>query len=371
MNRDRDCTPNPTADRRTRAEVSASARFSDVGEEPDLFDFCRLNSFNRDGTLFNDRAVDAPFPGSKSPIQQRLSLPQRSFNGDFIPSSSRPTKEKKGQTKFPRLKSPFKMISNRATGGLAEIETLVCSEHAVASISSDSTTTLSSKSMHDLHLFEEKSFLVDQRRCPDVSDLPLESLSISVSDIDDDCISDVSVDYNGFPRPIDVPTTSKHRSCFVEASGYAPTIASDTSDSTLAPCHFHDSETTPSLPSMRNPADGNNRVGAYGDSRLSNSRDPGTVMVEIEPGWFVPLIGTTDTWVAYWSGSVVDQSCMGCNEFLLCSVRSTLVICPVCRIISPVASEIDETSEPTKPFDCLLGLGLTVSLIEERINCQG
>jgi hypothetical protein len=84
-------------------------------------------------------------------------------------------------------------------------------------------------------------------------------------------------------------------------------------------------------------------------------------MVEVESGGFVPLIGSKDTLEDYRRGSVIDQTCMGCNEFLLCSDRSTMVVCPVCRFISPVMAK-------TGGFERFLGLGLTVNLIEAELR---
>jgi hypothetical protein len=84
-------------------------------------------------------------------------------------------------------------------------------------------------------------------------------------------------------------------------------------------------------------------------------------MVEVEAGRFAPLIGSADTLEDYRRGSVVDQACLGCSEFLLCSDRSTMVVCPVCRFISPVMGK-------KRDGECFLGLGLTVNVIEAELR---
>ena len=59
-------------------------------------------------------------------------------------------------------------------------------------------------------------------------------------------------------------------------------------------------------------------------------------MVEIVPGEFVPLRGSGETWQAIQTGNVTRTTCSCCSLDLMCISDADLVMCPGCRVISPV-----------------------------------
>jgi hypothetical protein len=75
--------------------------------------------------------------------------------------------------------------------------------------------------------------------------------------------------------------------------------------------------------------------------------------VELLPGHFVPLIGSEETWQAFCADNVIDIECSSCETFLYCKNTAEMVLCPGCRMISP----IDKVGVGAEG----LGLGLTVA----------
>jgi hypothetical protein len=71
----------------------------------------------------------------------------------------------------------------------------------------------------------------------------------------------------------------------------------------------------------------------------SNSRStdvPPAPMIEIEHGVFEPLRGSKDTMRAVELGEISSVECMGCLGRFHCMSAARYVICPSCRVISPV-----------------------------------
>jgi hypothetical protein len=77
------------------------------------------------------------------------------------------------------------------------------------------------------------------------------------------------------------------------------------------------------------------------------------LQVELLPGHFVPLIGSEETWQAFCADNVIDVECSSCQVFLYCKNTAEMVLCPGCRMISP----IDQVGIGAEG----LGLGLTVA----------
>jgi hypothetical protein len=59
-------------------------------------------------------------------------------------------------------------------------------------------------------------------------------------------------------------------------------------------------------------------------------------LVEVVPGEFVPLRGSGETWQAIQAGRVMNTSCSCCFLKMLVLEHVDLVMCPGCRVISPV-----------------------------------
>lgn len=77
------------------------------------------------------------------------------------------------------------------------------------------------------------------------------------------------------------------------------------------------------------------------------------LQVELLPGRFVPLIGSEETWQAFCADNVIDIECTSCQTFLYCKNTAEMVLCPDCRMISP----IDDVGLGAEG----LGLGLSVA----------
>lgn len=73
------------------------------------------------------------------------------------------------------------------------------------------------------------------------------------------------------------------------------------------------------------------------------SRAP-DIAVEVTPGHFMPLRGSEETMRAIESGRAHVVECMACGAVLTCVPDCELVICPDCRVLSPVLSQPPDVS---------------------------
>jgi hypothetical protein len=76
------------------------------------------------------------------------------------------------------------------------------------------------------------------------------------------------------------------------------------------------------------------------------------LQIELLPGHFVPLIGSDETWQAFCADNVIDIECSSCQMYLYCKNTAEMVMCPECRMVSP----IDDVGLGAEG----LGLGLSV-----------
>lgn len=83
-------------------------------------------------------------------------------------------------------------------------------------------------------------------------------------------------------------------------------------------------------------------------------------IVDVAPGYTVPLCGAEETRHAFRNDSVIHTECSCCNAFLYCIDDATMVLCPTCRSICPV--------EASFSTECL-GIGLTVEQVMEEAGC--
>jgi hypothetical protein len=61
------------------------------------------------------------------------------------------------------------------------------------------------------------------------------------------------------------------------------------------------------------------------------------LQVQISPGEYMPLRGAQETWEAINNGSSRIVDCVGCQSVLQCVSDCQLVICPDCKLVSPVS----------------------------------
>lgn len=71
-------------------------------------------------------------------------------------------------------------------------------------------------------------------------------------------------------------------------------------------------------------------------------RDPEQRILELEiqPGVFVPLRGTAETVDAMNHNFILHTTCFACTAKVLCIADSEYVLCPVCKVVSPIEHNI-------------------------------
>lgn len=84
-------------------------------------------------------------------------------------------------------------------------------------------------------------------------------------------------------------------------------------------------------------------------------------MVQVVPGYSLPLAGTQESIAAYQRQAVQEIVCPVCQTELFCIDTASMVLCPECCSFSSICA-INAELEPQ------LGLGLTVKLLAEEIG---
>mmetsp|Transcript_23095 Transcript_23095/g.64450 ORF Transcript_23095/g.64450 Transcript_23095/m.64450 type:complete len:134 (-) Transcript_23095:893-1294(-) len=98
------------------------------------------------------------------------------------------------------------------------------------------------------------------------------------------------------------------------------------------------------------------------------NKDVERTMVEVMPGEFVPLRGSIETWEAVMRGSIMKTRCSCCLLELCCIQDADLIMCPGCRIISPIAKT---RGTPNSHSGGGLGLGMTVQEAKLELQRRG
>jgi len=76
-----------------------------------------------------------------------------------------------------------------------------------------------------------------------------------------------------------------------------------------------------------------------GPARAEEEDDNTRSRIEVAPGHYMPLRGSAETMAAVESGMARTVSCMACQARLLCVPDAELVICPDCRLLSPLPED--------------------------------
>ena len=76
--------------------------------------------------------------------------------------------------------------------------------------------------------------------------------------------------------------------------------------------------------------------------------------IEIAPGFWARLRGAHETLSCLRDGNYQHTACLACRTQLCCVAGATYVICPQCRVVSPVDEFIDQTASGG------VGLGVAV-----------
>ena len=85
-------------------------------------------------------------------------------------------------------------------------------------------------------------------------------------------------------------------------------------------------------------------------------RGPKPGEIEVSPGYFLPLHGTSETMRAMEEGCMVAVTCMVCEDELYCTHDASFLLCPTCRVVSPFSMEDASNFAQTGGG---VGLGLT------------
>jgi hypothetical protein len=93
--------------------------------------------------------------------------------------------------------------------------------------------------------------------------------------------------------------------------------------------------------------------------RRARPSQPQPVEVEVAPGEFMPLRGSDETLQAIEMGYARIVTCFACSASLACVPDCELVICPDCRVISPICAEQEDDRKMAhhndSPFGCWEG----------------
>lgn len=112
--------------------------------------------------------------------------------------------------------------------------------------------------------------------------------------------------------------------------------------------------------------------------QLQHQYRPGHAEVEIGPGVWRKLRGADETWEAVMTGNYVPTECLDCNLMLLVIANAQLVLCPGCRVVSPILDDgsgfaVTSCSTPSCPTGATnsrngIGLGF---LVRDLMKWQG
>jgi hypothetical protein len=81
------------------------------------------------------------------------------------------------------------------------------------------------------------------------------------------------------------------------------------------------------------------------DRKPSIQEDPTSRLeVEVAPGVFLALHGSQETLSAMQEGQLVSCACFVCTQTIMCVPQASYVLCPDCRVVSPVERSADPTS---------------------------
>lgn len=92
------------------------------------------------------------------------------------------------------------------------------------------------------------------------------------------------------------------------------------------------------------------------------------LQIEVTPGVFMNVLGSAETSVAIQSNYLAKTCCICCNLTLFCIRDAGYVLCPDCRVVSPVEVGDDSMSK----FSAGVGLGITTNDLarwQSELNC--
>lgn len=99
---------------------------------------------------------------------------------------------------------------------------------------------------------------------------------------------------------------------------------------------------------------------SYGNQNSTGSNK----FIEVMPGYKVPLRGANETWQCVENDFFLPTSCMACSADICCIQDAEYVICPTCKVVSPLLSSMgggggeDNNNNRGRAFGA--GLGFTL-----------
>jgi hypothetical protein len=84
----------------------------------------------------------------------------------------------------------------------------------------------------------------------------------------------------------------------------------------------------------------------------------GQIEVEIMPGVFAPLRGSEETWRAVKAGNIEIVVCICCCNRIQCIADAEYILCPECRVVSPVGNRCRGSPASGQHKSRGVGLGL-------------
>ena len=92
---------------------------------------------------------------------------------------------------------------------------------------------------------------------------------------------------------------------------------------------------------------------------LTPSLDRKKTRIEIAPGLILRLRGAKETWACIEQDFFIPSKCCSCLADLFCIMDANYVICPKCRVVSPLDDGADQD------YDGGVGLGFTYKELHE------
>ena len=86
-------------------------------------------------------------------------------------------------------------------------------------------------------------------------------------------------------------------------------------------------------------------------------------VMEVSPGFVLPVISASETWEAILDGRITVTSCICCSIDLHCNMEATHVLCPQCGIIGHTESDGNNTNRTRHSVGQKIAIGVTAEFI--------
>jgi hypothetical protein len=81
--------------------------------------------------------------------------------------------------------------------------------------------------------------------------------------------------------------------------------------------------------------------------------------VEVFPGVFLPVHGRSETLISMQQGQLQRCTCLVCAQTIMCVPQASYILCPDCRVVSPVDTSSDIKKVLYGPHEGGVGLGMS------------